>query len=499
MKMKLMSLSAIFSGLLFLASCGGGGPVGESSKTGWTYNDQENGAFEVNLDNIEQETGPGLVLVEGGAFQMGNVEQNVMYSWDNMPRRVTLPSFYMDETEVANVDYLEYLHWIKRVFVEYPKVYVEALPDTLVWRRKLGYNEPYVNYYFRHPSYQNYPVVGVNWLQANDYAAWRTDRVNEGILIREGVLDHSPGDQSGDNNFNTDSYLAGQYEGLVKDGYPSLNPDEDIRAVRMEDGVLLPAYTLPTEAQWEYAALSLAGNSEGSPERIWEHKLYPWNGHYLRNDTKDDLGQFNANFQRGRGDMMGVAGALNDAGAVTVPVVSYWPNDYNLYCMAGNVNEWVLDVYRPMSSSDYDDFRPFRGNVFQVKETDASGNFVVKDSLGRMKYRDMTDDESLGRHNYNKAYNVNSGDGDITSSVVDDWMGNNTPGSNRMYKQGDEKGNGKTSLVTDHVRVYKGGGWRDRAYWLSPGNRRFLDENESSDDIGFRCAMIRTGSPTGTR
>ena len=63
---------------------------------------------------------------------------------------------------------------------------------------------------------------------------------------------------------------------------------------------------------------------------------------------------------------MGTAGALNDNGAITVPVTSSWPNDFGLYCMAGNVNEWVLDVYRPLSYEDVSDFRPFRGNVFET-------------------------------------------------------------------------------------------------------------------------------------
>ena len=67
-------------------------------------------------------------------------------------------------------------------------------------------------------------------------------------------------------------------------------------------------------------------------------------------------------------------------------------------------------------------------------------------------------------------------------------------GSTRMYSNTQ---NDMTSLITDNVRVYKGGSWRDRAYWLSPGTRRFLDENSSKDDLGFRCAMTRVGSPKG--
>jgi len=489
------------STIVYLSSCGGkkggGGAGSVSQTTGWEYNNPENGGFEV-VDYTEQETGPGLVLIEGGAFQMGRVEQDVMYEWNNIQRKVTLPSFYMDITEVRNVDYLEYLTWIRRVYVEYPQVYKQALPDTLVWRRRLAYNEPYVEYYLRHPAYYEYPVVGVNWLQANDYCAWRTDRVNENLMVSRGILDHNPGDQVGNNNFNTEAYLAGQYEGLVRQNLPKMDGSGD-RAVRMEDGIMLPRYTLPTEAQWEYAALALRENSEGSPERIWEYKLYPWNGHYLRNDSKQALGEFMANFKRGRGDMMGVAGALNDHGAITVPVDSYWPNDFGLYCMAGNVNEWCLDVYRQLSSRDLEEFNPFRGNVFQKMKTNTDGSAADKDSLGRVIFENVTDDYS--RHNYQKSNNINYSDGDVQSAIIDGggWMDESaTAGSDRMYYAGvGDKGKDMTSLVSDRSRVYKGGGWNDRMYWLSPGTRRFLDERKSSENLGFRCAMTRVGSQPG--
>jgi len=129
-----------------------------------------------------------MVSIAGGTFTMGRVEQDITNDWNNVPRRVTVSSFYIDETEVRNVDYREYLYWIKRVYTSYPQVYRKALPDTLVWRSPLAYNEPYIEYYLRHPSYNDYPVVGVNWLQATDYCAWRTDRVNEMVLIDEGIL-----------------------------------------------------------------------------------------------------------------------------------------------------------------------------------------------------------------------------------------------------------------------------------------------------------------------
>ncbi|MEA2042952.1 MAG: SUMF1/EgtB/PvdO family nonheme iron enzyme [Bacteroidota bacterium] len=500
MKMRqLLSPAVVALAVIFFSSCGGGdrgiGLGNVSHTTGWAYNSSENGGFEVAPYN-EQRTGPGLILIEGGAFQMGRTEQDLMYSWNNQPRRVTLASFYMDQTEVRNVDYREYVHWVRKVFSDMKQVYLDVLPDTLVWRRPLAFNEPYVEYYFRHPSYHNYPVVGVDWNQANDYCLWRTDRVNEQILIDEGILEHNPADQLGEKNFNTEAYFAGMYEGQVRQNLPTLDGSGS-RPVKVEDGILLPKYRLPTEAEWEYAALALKGNSETSPERIWSHKLYPWNGHYLRNDSKRDLGKFRANFKRGRGDLMGVAGALNDKAAITAPVDSYWPNDFGLYCMAGNVNEWVQDVYRPLSSQDVNDFRPVRGNVFTVLETDNDGNFLNPDSLGRMKRRRMTDEENEKRHNYHSSYNINYKDGDVKFSVVDDWSADPVENSKDMYVQGDDKGKGIRSLITDHARVYKGGGWNDRAYWLVPGARRFLDENQAKDDLGFRCAMIRVGSTSG--
>ena len=497
MNIKYSALAKFFVLILILSACGGGGSRKVSTTTGWNYNDPESGGFEVKF-GYDQETGPGLVFIEGGTFSMGRVEQDLEYQWNNVPRRVTVTSFYMDQTEVRNVDYREYLWWITRVFIDYPEVYRKALPDTLVWRRPMAYNEPYVLYYFRHPAYNDYPVVGVNWLQATDYCAWRTDRVNEGILIREGVLNPDP-NQLGEENFNTDAYLAGQYEGLVNKNLPSLDPNKEFRRVQLEDGILLPKYRLPTEAEWEFAALALIGNSY--EERIYERRIYPWDGHNVRNDSKKNRGQIRANFIRGRGDYMGVAGDLNDNAPIPAPVESYWPNDYGLYCMAGNVNEWVEDVYRALTFEDFDELNPFRGNVFMTYQTDEEGNLAEKDSLGRLKYRPVTEEESINRWNYKKAYYKNYKDGDYESSVID---GNNwaldsktqSEDSRRMYVR-DIEGQEASSLVSDKSRVYKGGSWRDRAYWMSPGTRRFLDESQSRDDLGFRCAMTRVGTPGG--
>lgn len=459
-----------------------------SKTTGWEYNNPKNGGFEVTESRVQQ-TGPGLVFIEGGTFTMGANYENLTYEWDNYPRRVTVPSFYIDQTEVSNLDYLEYLYWLNRVFGEdYPLVYKNAFPDTLVWREKMAYNEPLVENYLRHPSYHDYPVIGVSWVQANDYCLWRTDRVNENLLIKEGILDFDP-DQKNENNFNTDAYMAGQYQGLVNKPKQNLDPTSTgERNVRLEDGIMLPKYRLPTEAEWEFAALGLIGNT--LYERVVERRIYPWNGSYLRTDQRKYYGSFVANFKRTSGDYMGVAGNLNDGADLPAPVGSYWPNDYGLYNMAGNVAEWVLDVYRPLSPQDVADYAPFRGNIFTKPVVDADGFLVEKDSLGRLRREPVTVEESINRPNYRKADNINSTDGDFQSLVATDWL--TDPGistTSEMYEYG------LTSLVSDKSRVVKGGSWKDGPYYLSPGTRRYMDESSATNWIGFRCAMIRVGDP----
>jgi len=465
-----------------------------STATGWDYNNPDNGGFEVSL-GVDQVTGPGLVLIEGGRFTMGQIQQDVLYDWNNEPRAVTVSSFYMDETEVKNIDYREYLYWLRRVYTDYPEVYRRALPDTLVWRTPMGYNDPYVQYYFRHPSYNNYPVVGVSWVQASDYCLWRSDRVNEQILINEGELNFDP-EQRNQNNFNTEAYLAGQYEGVVNQLRESLNPNQTERRTNFEDGVLLPNYRLPTEAEFEFAAYGLRGNTYD--ERIYERRVFPWDGHNVRNADMKYRGEMMANFTRGRGDMMGVAGSLNDNASITADVRSYWPNDYGLYCMAGNVNEWVMDVYRPLTSEDVDGFNPFRGNVFTDLRRDANGQVVTKDNLGRLYVDTVADADVADRYNYQKGDYRNYNDGDVKSSIANDWtVDDGLDGSTRMYAQNEGETNDFVTLINDNARVYKGGSWKDRAYWLNPSTRRYLDQDESRDDIGFRCAMIRVGTPSG--
>lgn len=487
--MRFSTLMFAAASILFFGSC----KKEKSSMTGWNYNDKHWGGFSHTQKFKGQEAGPGLVFIEGGSFSMGQTEQNVTYDFDNIPRTVTVPSFYMDQTEVKNMDYREYLYWVIKTFSsDFPEVARAALPDTLVWRDELAYNEPYVEYYFRYPAYDYYPVVGVSWVQATEFCKWRTDRVNEGILYNNKILNKNFV-QTNPEYFNTEAYLLGQYEGdPSKHQMKDLNPNgTGTRKVIMEDGMLQPDFQLPTEAEWEFAALSLIGNNpfqadkkgKDGEELVTDRKIYPWNNNTMRDSRHGDWqGDFLANYKRGRGDQMGVSGGLNDDADITSPVNAYMPNDFGLYNMAGNVSEWVMDVYRPLSFDDFSDFGSFRGNVFMKDSIDQDYVHVDRDSLGRVVKVPVTEAENVNRLNYKKSDVIGFIDGDGDANDLLSWM---------PYDYS------VTTLINDKARVYKGGSWDDRAYYLSPGTRRFLQETDALSTLGFRCAMPRLGSPGG--
>ncbi|PXY45441.1 gliding motility lipoprotein GldJ [Flavobacterium hydrophilum] len=552
---KIVALQVMMSIVLMLgtASCSKKSSSSRASRaTGWDV-DSQNGTSARNAGK-KQQAGPGLVFVEGGTFTMGKVQDDVMHDWNNTPTQQHVQSFYMDETEVTNGMYLEYLEWLKKVFPpteeSYKNIYAGASPDTLVWRNRLGYNETMTNNYLRHPAYANYPVVGVNWIQAVEFSKWRTDRVNEAVLEKERYIKRGAKTQdvSAESLFSTEAYLAspstsyGGNEEIVlkksptgrrprkgKDG--AVEEQKNVYAQR-SSGVILPEYRLPTEAEWEYAAAADVGQREYN---IYKgQKKYPWSGDYTRSAKRKNRGDQLANFKQGNGDYGGIAGWSDDGADITNNVKSYPANDFGLYDMAGNVAEWVADVYRPIIDNEANDFNYFRGNQYAKNKIGKDGKLeiITKDNIqyhtlsngkvvatnlpGEIARVPVDENETYLRQNFSKSDNINYRDGDKQSSRYYDFGDSesgdstkvamyNSPIHNvttdslgKMVRKYDSSSK-RTTLINDNARVYKGGSWRDRAYWLDPAQRRYFPQDMATDYIGFRCAMSRVGAKTERR
>ncbi len=537
---NLFRITLLLLSSLFLYNCNSVNKS-KSSLTGWNFNDPKYGNYIKGTSFQGQKTPEGMVAVEGGTFTMGQVQDDVMFDWNTTPKAMHVRSFYMDEAEVTNSEYLLYLQVTKDVFPpeeeDYKNIYLSALPDTLVWRNSLGNTELLSENYLRHPAFADYPVVGVSWLQAVQYCKWRTNAVNMKALIDKGVLDNVLATDSIRNFFDTDLYLEDPYRLFEGDSavYKRGLPDNRARKrgeprpargsftgrqVTTQDGIFTQKFRLPTEVEWEYAAKALNENREYN--NIRGRKKYSWSGKYTRDRSTRYKGDQLANFKQRQGNYSGLAGWSDDGSDIPIKIKSYPPNAFGLYDMSGNVAEWVSDVYRPIIDTEANDFNYFRGNIFTKKLIDSTGQVVVigetakatvaYDTLpngkivpmelpGEIKYVPVTKDDVFMRRNYKISYNLNKNDGDKLSSRWYDLEDDQFAGKPRMYNspQIDKDSitydpKKRTTLISNRSRVHKGGSWKDREFWLDPAQRRYLPEYMSTNYIGFRCASDVVGA-----
>jgi formylglycine-generating enzyme required for sulfatase activity len=210
------------------------------------------------------------------------------------PIKDSLSEFYISSGEITNINWKECLMYLKQE--GRMDEYKANVLDTTVWNKELNHTEPFVSYYYQHPAYKDYPAVGMTLKQAQAYANWLTEIFalkNQGVKI---------------------------------------------------------TFTVPTKLQWIRAARG---------EKI---KQYAWDGKYLRNSK----GNYEANF-RGYGDeyvtkkMGKLEVVYNDdrsswttndkVGTITAPANSYYPNQFGVYNMCGNVAELVSDDSVAMGGS----------------------------------------------------------------------------------------------------------------------------------------------------
>lgn len=248
----------------------------------------------------------GMTTVPSGTFHMGQSDEDIAASQINFNKQITIGGFYMDDTEITNNEYRQFVQAMladDTVGMGTLPADLAALatskkyyPDTTVWMRDFTHHlgDPMLEYYYAHPAFDNYPVVGVNWKSAKLFCKWRTGYLNTARTAR------------------------------------------DLPA--------MPNFRLPSEAEWEYAS---RGGRDLAP--------YPWGGPYIRNMK----GCMLANFKPGRGNY------YDDGFAYTSPIGSYFANDYGLYDMSGNVSEWCEDAFYEASVPVTWDLNP---TYFDAKE-----------------------------------------------------------------------------------------------------------------------------------
>ncbi len=271
-------LATALQGCIFGGRKGDGGEViGVQGREGWV-----------------QQVPFGMTVCPSGTFHMGQADEDITSSRINMNSQITIGGFYMDDTEITNNEYRQFIDNMVSAgdtssTFSTQDVMDQLYPDTTVWMTDFTHHmgDPMTQYYYMHPAFDDYPVVGVDWFAAKEFCKWRTEYLN---------------------------------------------------AYRTEQGQFpMPNFRLPSEAEWEYAA-------RGGRDMA----KYPWGGPYVRNSKGCAL----ANFKPGRGNY------YDDGFQYSAPAGMYFANDFGLYDMAGNVSEWCEDAFNPASMPVVWDLNP---------------------------------------------------------------------------------------------------------------------------------------------
>ena len=321
-----------------------------------------------------------MVYVEGGYMMMGSLGEDASSEGNHCTKPVTITSFYIDEAPITNLDYIEYLNDLKK---NNSKAYEAALPNQKVWVGKFSFNDPFVENYLFAPGFMFYPVVGVTWEQATQYCKWRTEvvynKTKKSTTTKMQLQENKTDQQQKNEESQEEEDLNVETTGL------SIHTDTEKQTSNEQDNIekenhdltiewSLPAFRLPTEAEWEYAARAIVGTAKHKNNNTLtgHQRIYPWGTNIC---PRDKNGKLLVNFKKGSGMYKGVTGECSHA-APTSQVCSYPPNELGIYDMVGNVCCWVQDTYRPLSIQDIGDLNPIRRDGF----LDDCSNYQINDN-----------------------------------------------------------------------------------------------------------------------
>jgi gliding motility-associated lipoprotein GldK len=338
-----------------------------------------------------------MVYIPGGTFLMGQTDQDVTFAQISQTKQVTVAPFFMDQTETTNSQYKQFVYWVRDSiaitnYVNDNKYYLQPkgapanntgkkfinwtyVKKNPIWSNKKGQagNATKLQgmYYQGEDRVFDRNEIDVRMLKYNysimvlrDAANYKGDKTKRrsDFILRDTVAVY-PDTLVWLSDFSyaaNEPMVEGYFSHPAFRNYPVVGVTwRQARAYTVwrtryndayKDSRRLPhrqPYGLPTEAEFEYAA---RGGRIGTD--------YPWGGPYIKNAK----GCLLANFKPGRGNY------TDDGGAYTVNVRSYFPNDYGLYNMAGNVAEWTASSFDESASSFVHDLAPTFN--YEAKSTD---------------------------------------------------------------------------------------------------------------------------------
>ncbi len=299
-----------------------------------------------------------------------------------------IPSFYIGRSEEPNINYVAYLSWVKNTFIDYPEVYEDAKIRFNSGGSVTRFNDPTLVYHMEHPAFAYYPIVGATWNQIQNYLVWKTDRLNEDILIQNDFTEEDF-NQMNEENFNTESFIYGQYMGRRNKPMYVDKRKKTTRSIAWDDGILFAGFRLPNEAEWELlkneennqVVQSSYPYGENYPFLRWLRPTY--DGYYSLEGISDYHHFWKNQNSNKKIDLTHYQNGIQG------PYISQKPSN-----VAGNVKEWLMDVYHDTAITDWESLPEYFYKIgFETRAEkqrgiyDQDGIIDLKDSLGRLKFR----------------------------------------------------------------------------------------------------------------